>query len=301
MHHPIMLSNRWIINQLMEALKKILNIEIFSYNSYMIRVSDLVTVFLILFAARIFLFLIKKALFRKHKLNHIDAGNIYALYQIIKYVTWVMAIAMVLEAIGISVTFLLAGSAALLVGIGLGLQQTFNDVISGIILLSERSVRIDDVLEIDKEVVKIQSIGLRTSKARNRDDISIIVPNSLITTSKVINWSHQSDKARFSIDARAGYGSDIDLVIKILEESALEHPEVSNIKSVEARLTNFGTSFLDFQLLFYSANIFRIERVKSDIRKIIAKKFIENQILMPFPQLDLHVRSNPSENKTNKQ
>lgn len=284
----------------MESLKKILDLEILGYNTYVIKVSDLVTVLLILFAARILLLLIKKALFRKHKLNHIDAGNIYALYQIIKYVTWVMAIAMVLETIGISVTFLLAGSAALLVGVGLGLQQTFNDVISGIILLSERSVRIDDVLEIDKEVVKIQSIGLRTSKARNRDDISIIVPNSLITTSKVINWSHQSDKARFSIETRAGYGSDIDLVIKILEESAHEHPEVSKIKSVEARLTNFGTSFLEFQLLFYSVNIFRIERVKSDIRRIVTKKFIENQILMPFPQLDLHVRSDPGDNKANK-
>ncbi len=284
----------------MESLKKILDLEILGYNTYVIKVSDLVTVLLILFAARILLLLIKKALFRKHKLNHIDAGNIYALYQIIKYVTWVMAIAMVLETIGISVTFLLAGSAALLVGVGLGLQQTFNDVISGIILLSERSVRIDDVLEIDKEVVKIQSIGLRTSKARNRDDISIIVPNSLITTSKVINWSHQSDKARFSIETRAGYGSDIDLVIKILEESAHEHPEVSKIKSVEARLTNFGTSFLEFQLLFYSVNIFRIERVKSDIRRIVTKKFIENQILMPFPQLDLHVRSDLGDNEANK-
>lgn len=284
----------------MESLKKILDLEILGYNTYVIKVSDLVTVLLILFAARILLLLIKKALFRKHKLNHIDAGNIYALYQIIKYVTWVMAIAMVLETIGISVTFLLAGSAALLVGVGLGLQQTFNDVISGIILLSERSVRIDDVLEIDKEVVKIQSIGLRTSKARNRDDISIIVPNSLITTSKVINWSHQSDKARFSIETRAGYGSDIDLVIKILEESAHEHPEVSKIKSVEARLTNFGTSFLEFQLLFYSVNIFRIERVKSDIRRIVTKKFIENQILMPFPQLDLHVRSDQVDNEANK-
>ncbi|MCG2459500.1 mechanosensitive ion channel [Flavobacteriaceae bacterium F89] len=284
----------------MEALKKILDLELLSLNDYTIRISDLVTVLVILFAARILLLLIKKALFRKHKLNHIDAGNIYALYQIIKYVTWVMAISMVLETIGISVTFLLAGSAALLVGVGLGLQQTFNDVISGIILLSERSVRIDDVLEIDNEVVKIQSIGLRTSKAHNRDDISIIVPNSLITTSKVINWSHQTDKARFSIDARAGYGSNIDLVIKILEESALEHPEVSNRRLVEARLINFGTSFLDFQLLFFSANIFRIERVKSDIRRIINKKFIKNQILMPYPQLDLHVRSNPGEKREEK-
>ena len=162
-----------------------------------------------------------------------------------------------LEAIGIKLTLLLAGSAALLVGVGLGLQQTFNDVISGIILLSERSIKIDDVLEIDGDVVKIESIGLRTSKALNRDDISIIIPNSLITTSKVINWSHQSEKTRFRIEIGVAYGSDVDQVIRVLEESAFEHSEVTNRKLVEARLMNFGNSSLDFQLLFFSTNIFR--------------------------------------------
>lgn len=203
-----------------------------------------------------------------------DTGNTYALYHIIKYVIWVISIGFVLEAIGVKVTLLLAGSAALLVGIGL--QQTFNDVISGIILLSERSIKIDDVLEIDGDIVKIESIGLRTSKALNRDDISIIIPNSLITTSKIINWSHQSNKTRFRIGVGVAYESDVDLVIKILEESAFEHPEVSNRESVEARLMNFGNSSLDFELLFFSKNIFRIGKAKSDIRRIISKKFTEN-------------------------
>ena len=203
-----------------------------------------------------------------------------------------MAIGLLLETIGVKVTLLLAGSAALLVGVGLGLQQTFNDVISGIILLSERSIKIDDVLEIDGDVVKIEGIGLRTSKALNRDDISIIIPNSLITTSKVINWSHQSKKTRFKIDVGVAYGSDVDKVIKILEESAFEHPEVSNRELVEARLMNFGNSSLDFQLLFFSKNIFRIGKAKSDIRRIINKKFAENKVTIPFPQMDLHLRSN---------
>lgn len=275
----------------METLKKFLEIEIFSLSNYKITVSTLVSVLIILTITRLALWLIKKALLRKHKLSNMDIGNTYALYQIIKYVIWVMAIGFVLEAVGIKVTLLLAGSAALLVGVGLGLQQTFNDVISGVILLSERSIKINDVLEIDDDVVKIESIGLRTSKALNRDDISIIIPNSLITTSKVINWSHQSKKTRFKIDIGVAYGSDVDKVIKILEESAFEHPEVSNRELVEARLMNFGNSSLDFQLLFFSKNIFRIGKAKSDIRRIISRKFAENNITIPFPQMDLHVKS----------
>jgi small-conductance mechanosensitive channel len=284
----------------METLNNILNFEILSLGDYTIKVSKFVIILLIILATKIVLWAIRKALFRKSKFRTIDTGTSYAIFQIIKYVLYVIAIGFILENIGIKVTLLLAGSAALLVGVGLGLQQTFNDIISGLILLTERSIKIDDVLEIDGDIVKIQSIGLRTSKALNRDDISIIIPNSLITTSKVINWSHQSQKARFKIDVGVAYGSDVDLVIKILEESAFEHPEVFNRENVEARLMNFGNSSLDFQLLFFSKNIFRINKAKSDIRRIINKKFAENNITIPFPQMDLHFKSNSIENDKNK-
>lgn len=286
----------------METLNSILGFEILTLNKYTIKVSDIVSVFVILAVTKILLLFIKKTLLRKYKFTKMDSGSAYALYHIIKYITWVIAIGLVLEALGVKLTILLAGSAALLVGIGLGLQQTFNDVISGIILLSERSIKIHDVLEIDDDIVKIESIGLRTSKALNRDDISIIIPNSLITTSKVINWSHQSNKARFRIEIGVAYGSDVDHVIKILEESAFEHSEVSNRELVEARLMNFGTSSLDFELLFFSKNIFRIGKAKSDIRRIISRKFNENNIIIPFPQMDLHVKSDSrhrSESKDN--
>jgi small-conductance mechanosensitive channel len=280
----------------MESLNSILEFEIISLGKYSLKVSTLVTILIILVVVKIVLWLIKIAIFRKHKLRKIDTGTVYALYQIIKYFIWVIAIGVMLEAVGVKLTLLLTGSAALLVGVGLGLQQTFNDIISGVILLSERSIKIDDVLEIDGDVVKIQTIGLRTSKALNRDDISIIIPNSLITTSKVINWSHQTDKTRFRIEVGVAYGSDVDLVIKILEESAFEHPEVTQRDLVEARLMNFGNSSLDFHLLFFSKNIFRIGKAKSDIRRIINRKFAENNITIPFPQMDLHVRSNATTN-----
>ncbi|MCB9080450.1 MAG: mechanosensitive ion channel [Lewinellaceae bacterium] len=279
----------------MEALRKFLEFEVLRVGDYKVQVYTLVTVFLILLITNLTLWLIKKALFRRRKLHKLNKGSAYALFQIISYVIWVIAIGFILEAIGIKVTVLIAGSAALLVGVGLGLQQTFNDVISGIILLSEQSIKIDDVLEIDGNIVRIQSIGLRTSKGLNTDDISIIIPNSLITTNKVINWSHQTKKTRFRIDVGVAYGSDVDLVIKILEESAFEHPDNSDRELTEARLVNFGNSSLDFQVLFFSKNIFRINKVKSDIRRIINQKFIQHNIVIPFPQMDLHLKSNYTE------
>ena len=279
----------------MEILREFLEFELIRAGGYQIRVYTLVTILIIFLITKLILVLIKKTLFRKRKINEFDKGNAYALFQIIRYVIWVIAIGLVLETIGIKVTVLIAGSAALLVGIGLGLQQTFNDVLSGIILLSEKSIKIDDILEIDGDIVKIQSIGLRTSKGLNTDDISIIIPNSLITTNKVINWSHQTKKARFRIDVGVAYGSDVDLVKKTLEDSAFEHPDTSDRELTEARLVNFGNSSLDFQVLFFSKNIFRINKVKSDIRRIINKKFTENNISIPFPQMDLNLKSNYTE------
>jgi len=274
----------------MEFIKRILDFEIFHYGDYSLKMSKLVIILVIAATTYFILWLIKKALYAK-KFSKVDAGTTYAIYQIIKYIIWIIDIGIILESIGIKVTLLLAGSAALLVGIGLGLQQTFNDIISGIILLSERSIKVGDVLEVDGDVVKIQSIGLRTSKALNRDEISIILPNSLITTNKVVNWSHQSNRTRFRIEVGVAYGSDVDLVIKILEESAREYPDIIGKESVEARLMNFGNSSLDFHLLFFSKNIFRIHKVKSDIRRIICKKFEENNIVISFPQLDVHLKS----------
>jgi len=279
----------------METIRNFLELELISVGEYKIRIFTLVTILIIFLITKIVLWVIKKTLSRKSKFNNLDIGSSYALFQIIRYVIWVIAIGFILETIGIKLTVLIAGSAALLVGVGLGLQQTFNDVISGIILLSEQSIKIDDVLEIDGDVVKIQSIGLRTSKGLNTDDISIIIPNSLITTNKVINWSHQTKKTRFRIDVGVSYGSDVDKVKRILEESAFEHSDISDRDLTEARLINFGNSSLDFQVLFFSKNIFRINKVKSDIRRIIYQKFAENSISIPFPQMDLHLKSNHTE------
>jgi small-conductance mechanosensitive channel len=276
----------------MEMLNKILEFVVFRIGPHELKVLTLLTVLFIFLITKLLLWIIKIGIFRKRKFRKLDHSSSFSLYQIIKYVLWVISITIMLKTLGISVTVVLAGSAALLVGIGLGLQQTFNDFISGIILLIEGTTKIGDVLQIDGDVVIVQKIGLRTSKGLNRDDIIVIIPNSLITNNKVINWSHQSKKTRFKINVGVAYGSDVEQVIKILEESALEHPDISDKKLIEARLIDFGTSSLDFQVLFFSDNVFRIEKVKSDIRKIINRKFIENKITIPFTQIDLHTDSN---------
>ena len=275
----------------MEIINNFLEFEIFNFNEHSLTVFELVSVALIFIITKIVIWLIRKAIYRKSKLNSLDEGSSFALFHLVKYIIWIIAIVFMLGTVGIKASILLAGSAALLVGIGLGLQQTFNDILSGVILLYERSVKVGDILDVDGDVVIIQEIGLRTSKGINRMDINILIPNSQITTSKVINWSHQTKKTIFNIDVGVAYGSNVDLVIAILEESAKEHMDVLQDRLIQGRLLNFGNSSLDFRVLFCSENIFRIEKVKSDIRIIISRKFEENKITIPFPQMDLHLKS----------
>ncbi len=275
----------------MESLDKFSEFVIFRIGDFAFTAGKVITVALTLLITILVVWLIKLLMIRKRSPSKFDRGNIYALFQIIKYVIWIISILLILETLGLKLNALLAGSAALLVGIGLGLQNTFINFIAGIILLFEGSIKVGDILEVDGQVVRILKIGLRTSKAINRDDVVIILPNSLMTSNKVINWSHQEKKTRFRIKVGVAYGSDVDLVIKILKESALEHPEITHRESILARFIDFGSSSLDFELLFFSDNVFRIENVKSDIRRIINRKFIENNVTIPFPQVDLHFRS----------
>lgn len=274
----------------MEKLHTFLEFQIFKFKDHSLLVFEVLSVILIFIITKIILWLVKKAIDRKYKKNEIDKGSYFAVYQLVKYFLWIISAGFMLEAIGIKYTIFLTSSAALLVGIGLGLQQTFNDIISGVILLFEQSVKVEDILDIDGDIVTIKEIGLRTSKGMNRNEIIITIPNSLITTNKVINWSNQSKKTLFKIHVGVAYGSNVDLVLNLLKESAEENSLVIDKKNIDVRFTDFGNSSLDFALLFFSEELFSIEKVKSDIRKNIYKKFSENNVSIPFPQMDVHLK-----------
>lgn len=270
-------------------LEKFLDYELIKVANFDLTVGKIVGIILIITITKLVVNRIKKILYHSDRFKEYDKGNLYSLVQIITYIIWIFSIIIILDTIGLHITALITGSAALLVGAGFGLKQTFNDFFSGIILLIEGATRVGDIVEVDKEVLKLTKIGLRTSEAINRDNIVIIIPNSKITTDKVINWTHHSKVIRFRIPIGIAYESDVELAIKLLEEIANKHPNTIQKNKTEARFVDFGSSSLNFELLFYSKNAFRIEKDKSEIRKEINKIFTKNGIVIAFPQLDVHV------------
>ncbi|MBI1221258.1 MAG: mechanosensitive ion channel [Bacteroidetes bacterium] len=280
-----------------EKFMNLLDYKLFSLGSYSLHMFDLLEVFLIFFVARFLLYLLRKFMARRVKRNQIDKRKSYAIRQIVKYIVYIIALIMSFDSLGISVTPLLFGSTALFVGLGLGLQDTFKDLVSGIVILVERTVSAGDIVEIDGIVGRVKDVGLRTTRVLTRDDIIILVPNQKLINDRVINWTQNQMSTRFSIDVDVAYGSDTRLVERILIEQAEKHPEtVSGLKPV-VHFTNFGDSGLAFRLFFHCNEMFRIERVKSDIRFGIDEAFRKNGITIPFPQTDIWIRSNQDPNQ----
>ncbi len=221
-----------------------------------------------------------------YKRKNVDVGNQYAFNQLLKYVVYVIAMLIALQNnLHFNLNILLGGAAALLVGIGLGLQQTFNDLISGIILLFERTIEVGDVVEVGGLVGTVTRIGIRTSVVLIRDNTSVVVPNSKFITDNVVNWSHNDEKkVRFQIAVGVAYGSDTELVKKTLLKVADENPDVLQRPASFVRFVDFADSSLNFELHFWSRNFIRIEDVKSDLRFQIDADFRKNGIEIPFPQ-----------------
>lgn len=245
------------------------------------------TVFLVWFLLKMF----KRYLTHKKYLSLGEKGRRLSLYQLVMYFAWIIAIATGIKIMGFDVTFLIAGSAALLVGIGFGLQNIFSDLISGLFMLFERKVKVGDVMEVDNIVGRVVAINLRTSELLTRDGYNIIVPNHKFITENVVNWSHNSFDRRFQIEVGVSYSSDVDLVTKILMDCAMSQKELikGNEHHPNVRFQDFGDSSLVFLLMFWTSDIFPVEQIKSEMRYKIFKAFNENNVVIPFPQRDVHI------------
>lgn len=256
-----------------------------------LRINTVLTAILILLFTRLFLWILTEIiLYPFYRQNKINAGSQYAINKLLTYFIIVFAVVATLQFLGINLTVLLGGAAALLVGVGLGLQQTFNDLTCGIILLFERTVEVGDIVDMNGLVGTVKKIGIRTSLVETRESVSVIVPNSKLVAENVVNWSHFDAKARFSISVGVAYGTDTEVVKNALLEVASQHEKIIRRPNPEVRFVNFGDSSLDFELLFWSRDLVLIERTKSDIRFAVDKRFREENISIPFPQRDIWVR-----------
>lgn len=266
--------------------------EIFHVGKYSLKVANVVGLLLVILTTIIIVAFFKRVIehprFRGDKTEERRRHSIYLL---IKYFLIVISVIASIEVLGFKVQILLAGSAALLVGIGLGLQSIFSDFMSGIFLLVEGTIKVGEIIEVDGIIGRVEEINLRNSQILTRDNVVVIVPNSKFVSEKVINWSANHDSVRFFLDIGVAYGSDARTVEKILQKCMAGMISIETDPAPFVRFKEFGDSSINFELIFWSQQSFRIDNIKSDLRFKIYDSLKENGIEIPFPQRDIHIKS----------
>jgi small-conductance mechanosensitive channel len=278
---------------MIEWLRNIVDFELFSWDNgkHHLVLGNILLILVMFAIAKGVLLLIEKVINRRVKKFRVDEGRGYAIYQLTSYFVYTITVLLAFDFAGFHITVILASSTALLVGLGLGLQDVFKDWVAGFVLLAERSITAGDIIEVDGIVGEIEQVGLRTTVMKTRDDIILVLPNSKLTSNYVINWTQNGKTTRFALSVGVAYGSDTSKVKVLLLEAAQEHKQVNKHPAPLIHFEDFGDSSLDFKLLFFSNELFRIERIKSDLRFSIDKKFREHKVTIPFPQRDLWIKN----------
>ena len=176
-------------------------------------------------------------------------------------------------------------------------RDTLSNLFAGVSIVADAPYKTGDfiILETGERGV-VTHIGLRSTRLMTRDDVEITIPNGVIGNSKIINEAGgDSQKHRIRVAVGVAYGSDIDKVIETLEAVAADHDEVCDEPAPRVRFRRFGDSSLDFELLCWIGRPVDRGRLSHDLNCAVYKAFAGNDIQIPFPQRDLHVRSMPSQ------
>ena len=268
-----------------------LNYEIFELGKFKLLMGNLLAGVFIIIGTWLFVVMLRRAIMKpRFIIDKIESKRRMSIFLIMKYFIWVICFAVVLEVLGVDITVFLFGSTALLVGLGLGLQNIFKDLISGLFLLFEGTIKLGDIIEVDQIIGKVTEINLRSSQVLTREDVIFIIPNSKFISEKVINWTHNEEYIRFSVFVGVAYGSDVELVYSSLEEAMQENKSIRNKPKPFVKFLDFGESSLKFEMVFWSKEMFFIENVKSELRRSVYKKLAENKLEIPFPQRDVHIK-----------
>ena len=273
--------------EVFEELKEILGLSLIKTEDINVTIGALLAIIFAFFITSFILKIIRKLVTRKLPIE--DTNKFISIFQFIKYIVYIFVMMFSLKISGIDISVLLTASAAIFIGLGFALQQLFQDLIAGVLIILDQSLKVGDIIEIDGKVGRVQKISLRSTRAYTRNQRVMIVPNHMFMSDLLFNWTQNNNVVRDNVEVGIAYGSDTHLAKKLLLEST-EHIEgILKEPKPNVLFENFGDSSLDFAVNFYVDDAFSVQKIKSDLRFEIDKMFREHNISIPFPQRDLHV------------
>jgi small-conductance mechanosensitive channel len=271
---------------IVEETNSILNYNFIFTKEISITVKGLLAIIIALLITAILLKLIRRLLTRKMPVN--DKAKFITAFSYLRWFVFLVIFLVGMSTAGVNVTAVFTASAALLIGVGLALQTLFQDIISGVFILVDRSLQNGDIIELEGKVGRVVDIRLRTTRAVTIDNKVLVIPNHLYLTNMLFNWTENGTETRESITVGVAYGSDVKKVKELLHQAAEEHKKVMQVPEPKVLFTDFADSSLNFKLTFTLTNSFETRFVQSDLRFRIDELFRENNITIPFPQRDVH-------------
>lgn len=218
----------------------------------------------------------------------IDDGIKHSLSSGVSFIGFVISSLLAIIVMGGNLTSLAVIAGALSVGIGFGLQNIINNFVSGIIILFERPFKVGDWVIFNGEEGQIKQINIRSTELETFKKTSVIIPNATLISSSLTNLTHGNNWTRQSVKIGVAYGSDVDKVTEILLECARNNKKVLKVPTPYVLFQDFGDSALIFELRCYSNNIWAGWVIPSELRYEINRRFIEEGIEIPFPQMVIH-------------
>jgi small-conductance mechanosensitive channel len=208
--------------------------------------------------------------------------------RLVHYVIVITGFGIALHTMGINLTALFAAGALFAVAVGFAMQNLTANFVSGVILLAERVIKPGDVLEIERQMVRVRDMGIRATVARTLNDEDLVIPNSVIVQSTVRNYSFRDMLYRLRVPVGVSYGSDLTTVRETLETMARELDWRSPKKDSAVLLTDFGSSSVDFEVSVWIEDPWNSRRGRSDLREAIWWSLKEAGVTIAFPQVDVH-------------
>jgi len=221
----------------------------------------------------------------------LDAGVRNSLSSGLGYVGIAIAATLAVSALGLDLANIALIAGALSVGIGFGLQNIVNNFVSGLILLIERPIKVGDWINVGGHEGHVKQINVRATEIETFQRASVIVPNSELLSTAVINWTHKDRYGRAEVSVGVAYGSDVDKVIEILRACLDANEDILSWPEPSVLFQNFGESSLDFDVRGYISNVERRIIVQSDLRTAINRALAEAGIEIPFPQRDVRIKN----------
>jgi potassium efflux system protein len=223
--------------------------------------------------------------------THMERGVQEAVALLMRYTLLFLSAIVILQIWGIDASSLTFVASVLGVGIGFGLQHIANNFVSGLVVSLERPIQPGDFVKVGDWMGTVERVGPRNTEIRTNDNVSILVPNSRFLETEVVNWTHGDPVCRLHVPVGVAYGSDTGRVRAALLEAARGHRDVLTDPRPRVEFRGFGDSALDFELQVWTRNPRNQFRLTSDLNFRIEANLRSYQVVVPFPQRDLHLRS----------